>query len=279
MEAEKAIANYIHGEYTKGGPDITDSIQRDKLCNITVLDKHIGADEFDKCIWFHHYERASDKKTILENAGKQAYALTKGQCSPALITKLGDTSGKDDMEKLQNVCELLLLISGICCQFNVNIQGVHVMAQAKRCVHVCMQQEMKNAEYLKEFQGRVKPVETNWGPLQGRAGTTELELAGAVDPDNPTADERKIAIKRVSEKIQAILFINGVDSKQYAKLKNGLKEEYAKGHDNYPTMLPQALNLLNIHESTLPRSYGTPGKEDRLLFMQAEGSKPRKCFI
>lgn len=131
VESEETLANHIQRKYTKGGPDIAESIRNGKLLDVVLPPKPVDADEFDKRIWFHKYERASNKKNMLEQTGKRAYALIKGQCSPALITKLEGTPGYENAEKNQNVCDLLELIQGICCQFDVNTQGTHALAQAK----------------------------------------------------------------------------------------------------------------------------------------------------
>lgn len=85
------------------------------------------------------------------------------------------------------------------------------------------------------------------------------------------------------QKRSKLYFSSAAPSKRYSKLKNTLKEDYGKGHDNYPTTLPQALNLLNIHESTLPRQYGRADKQDKgLAFLQTgskeETKKTGKCF-
>ncbi len=186
VETEKAIANYVQKEYIKGGPDIADAIRSGKLPTITIPDKPIAGDEFDKRMWFHSYERAIDKRTILEAAGKRAYALVKGQCSPALVTKLEGTPGYEDAETVQDVCKLFALIRGICCQFDVNTQGTHSLAQEKRRVYVCIQKDMSNAGYLKEFQGRVKTVETYGGSFGKEPGLLKKALEAATDPDNPT---------------------------------------------------------------------------------------------
>lgn len=47
--------------------------------------------------------------------------------------------------------------------------------------------------------------------------------------------------------------------------------------------MSQALNLLNIHKSTLPRQYGGANRQDKgLAFIEAdrrgEAEKPGKCF-
>ncbi len=141
---------------------------------------------------------------------------------------------------------------------------------------------MDNASHLKEFQGRVKTVETYGGTFGQEPRLIKKQLSTAADPNNPTEQEQALAIKKVSNAIQAVLFISGSDSKRYSKLKNTLKEDYAKGHNNYPTTLPQALNLLNIHESTLPRSYGKPKQEEGVAFVQtskeSDKDKTGKCY-
>ncbi len=119
--------------------------------------------------WFHEYEQSSNERNILEQTGKRAYTLVKGQCSPVLMTKLEGTSGYNSTESDQDVCKLLKLIRGISCQFNINTQGTHALTQAKWNVYVFLQKDMTNNPYLKsskEGSRRWRPMEAllakNW---------------------------------------------------------------------------------------------------------------------
>lgn len=65
VDMEKAIANYMQKEYTKGGPDIAEAIRTGKLPMVIIPTKPIGGDENGKQMWFHSYKRSTDKKIIL----------------------------------------------------------------------------------------------------------------------------------------------------------------------------------------------------------------------
>ncbi len=110
VESEEMLTNYIQREFAKEGLDIAESIRNGKLLDIFLPPKPINADKFDKYIRFHNHEWVSNKKNILKPTGKRAYTLIKGQCSPALITKLEGTPGYENAEKNQNVCDLFHLI-------------------------------------------------------------------------------------------------------------------------------------------------------------------------
>ncbi len=127
-------------------------------------------------------------------------------------------------------------------------------------------------------------MKTYGGSFGGEQGLLKKELETAIDQNNPTNQEHSTAVKTVSEAIQAVFFISSTDSKQFSKLKNTLKEGYGKGRDYYPTTLSQALNLLNIHKSTLPRHYNNKIRQDeRIAFIPTnipdKEKKPRKYFI
>ncbi len=55
---------------------------------------------------------------------------------------------------------------------------------------------MDNALYLKEFQGRVKTMETYGRTFGQEPGLLKKELSTAADPDNPTKQEQAIAKNR-----------------------------------------------------------------------------------
>lgn len=181
VKTEKA--NYIQKEYTKGGPDIAHAIRTVKLPTKTIPEKPTGNNKFDMRMWFHSYESASDKQTILEAAKTRAFALAKGHCSPALVTKLEGTPGYKDAELTQDICKILALICGVCYQFDMNTQGTHALSQVKCRVYVCLQKDMSNTTYLKEFQGHVISIKTCGDSFDKEPGLLKKALEGALDPD------------------------------------------------------------------------------------------------
>ncbi len=91
--------------------------------------------------------------------------------------------------------------------------------------------------YFYIFQRRVKTIKTYGGTFGEEPGLLKVELKNATNPDNLTDQEVNDAVKRESDAVQAILFISRANQKQYAKLRNALKGEYARGYDNYPKNL------------------------------------------
>ncbi len=107
---------------------------------------------------------------------------------------------------------------------------------------------------------------SNWLPIQTK----------------PPTKCKQLPLKKTPNTIQAVLSIKGTDSKHYSKLKNMLKQDYAKGNDSYSLRIPLALNLLNINKSTLLRSYRKAHQEQVVAIVQSgieeDRNKLGKCF-
>ena len=67
------------------------------------------------------------------------------------------------------------------------------------------------------------------------------------DPNNPTTNEWKDAEMIVKNGMLASWFLRGANSELYGDLKIELEDDYAKGLDNYPANVDEAVALLNAY--------------------------------
>ncbi len=67
----------------------------------------------------------------LEENKKRMYALVIRQCLPDLDSKLQGSTAFVQTEADQDIVQLLLVIQGYCCHFNVHQQSTYALKQAK----------------------------------------------------------------------------------------------------------------------------------------------------
>ena len=101
-----------------------------------------------------------------------------------------------------------------------------------------------------------------------------LQKKIAADPDNPTTNEWKDAKIIVKNGMLASWFLRGANNELYGDLKIELENDYAKGLDNYPASVDEAVALLNAY---LQKKYGErkphPQYDTGVAFAQKEESE------
>ena len=84
------------------------------------------------------------------------------------------------------------------------------------------------AEYYKRFTSCVDVAESQWGTLVPTAAAT-----------NETNE------KMSRDKFITCVFLAGVDTKKYGRLKTELNNAYVAGQNNYPKMVESAVTMLS----------------------------------
>jgi hypothetical protein len=87
------------------------------------------------------------------------------------------------------------------------------------------------AEYCKRFTSCVDVAESHWGTLV-------LTVAAANVRNKKTSRDKFITC----------IFLAGVDTKKYGRLKAELNNAYVTGQNNYPKMVECRDNVVTLHE-------------------------------
>jgi hypothetical protein len=80
--------------------------------------------EVDFYLWKWDHSKAQDRKDKYDKGMKSAYTFIFHQCSPTLKMELEGSDAFPSIRASQDVLELLKMIKGLCCSFNVKIQGM-----------------------------------------------------------------------------------------------------------------------------------------------------------
>ena len=164
-------------------------------------------------------------------------------CTTRLVTKLDGENGHDQVCANQDVVGMLLLIHGICCEYNIECQDTYAMMKAKTFVTLLWQpKDQSNNEYKKVFEALIDVVETYGGILDypglvlcqlvtnGVVVGADVDVLGAANTAHIETDKATI-----EEIMKAAIFLDGENEQTYKHIKDDLENDFSKGTDNYPT--------------------------------------------
>jgi hypothetical protein len=129
-----------------------------------------------------------------------------------------------------------------------------MICQTVRKVLAMRQQDNKpSAEYYKSFKSCVDVAESQWGTLVPAAAAT-----------NETDEETS------SDKFITCVFLAGVDTKKYGRLKTKLNYAYVAGQNNYPETVESAVTMLShyMNNKGVHMIEEDKGQPDQKSFMQ-----------
>jgi hypothetical protein len=124
------IANHIQKEY-KGGPEIAKAIRDLSLVTIAIPKNPRPSlttaviNPGEAFLWQQDVSEAKKRIVLLAKNKKHSYAHVLGQCSPELESKIKGADLYLQADYDQDVVQLLLIIRGYCCRFDVNQQSIY----------------------------------------------------------------------------------------------------------------------------------------------------------
>ena len=137
--------------------------------------------------------------------------------------------------------------------------------------------DCSNKKYREDFDAYVAIIESDGGTIGYKEGQIEKELrASAKDPENPTEQEIKDANLKEKNGILACMFISGTNKERFGDLKSKLLNDYAKGVDNWPTSVDEAVQLLNTYH-VKKQPWGVQMMQMEMAFAQTtNGNNPKE---
>ena len=158
------------------------------------------------------------------------------------------------------VIELLQLIRTTMYSGTATNNSTLTYIEAEVGLLTCKQtKQMSNSKYLETFRNRAEVYILFGGEPGTSISRVDSRLqVDAIDPDNPTDEERLLATAQVREEYLAVLFIKNSDASKYGKRIMDLKVRYVERNENegdpYPATLTKALEMLETWHEALKRS-------------------------
>jgi hypothetical protein len=200
-------------------------------------------------IWQQKVQAMEKRQNLLEENIKRAYALVLGQCLPKLIHKLKESNKYAMADADQDVIKLLLIIGGYCCRFDNHQQSTWAQG-AKKCMELYYQgYDTDMTDYIENFMALVGVIETYGGTYGREPGLVKAQVlkqgVATADLDTPNPDELKKAKATCQEEYLSCMILHRANQSRYAKSKDDLCNDMAKGIDNFLKTIVETTRLMN----------------------------------
>jgi hypothetical protein len=169
------------------------------------------------------------------------------QCTELLKSKLKQSGDWDQVSTVYDLLGLTRLIKSIVFKFDDQKFLPVSLHQAKQNFYIMRQGQMTNAEYLEKFNNLVDIASSYNGDILDPAVLEycRLKLHPGTVIANQNIAEMLIVRQTASDLCLATAFILQCDRRRFGKLLEELENDFTKGHNNYPSDMVKAYQLLN----------------------------------
>jgi hypothetical protein len=168
--------------------------------------------------------------------------------------KVESLQGYDSIEANDDIIKLLNGLKELTFKTHEVQYGYCTICQTVRRVLTMRQQDKEpSAEYYKRFTSCVDVAESQWGTLVPTAAATN-----------------EMNEKMSRNKFITCVFLAGVDTKKYGRLKTELNIAYVAGQNNYPKTVESAVTMLShyMHHKGVHMTDEDKGQATLTSFMQ-----------
>ena len=189
---------------------------------------------------------SQQKKDKYEDDKAKLFVVILGQCSERVKHKLKSDDEFPTMHKEYNVVKLL--------------KKLRVMIFSMGSVrHPCLSAHDALTRFLNIRQGAKESIEHYLIQFLALAEVA-LEIYGSVIPDK-LLNSNKSNKDKISEKFQAMIFLNGADQNRYGKLLDDYNNMYLTSGDKYPETVDAAVTLMSHYRDGQIKK-GPPKKDE-----------------
>jgi hypothetical protein len=218
----EAIADYVGREYSKEMRLLVKNKKGNERKEPVIPDKEEATYKTELKQYYFKKERYEEHKAKI-------FVIVKGQCTLNMKNKVESLKGYDLIEANDDVIKLLNGLKELTFKTHKVQYGYCRICQTVRRVLTMRQQDNEPlAEYYKRFTSCVDVAESHWGTL--------VPTAAATNETNEKTSRDKFII---------CVFLAGVDTKKYGRLKAELNNAYVAGQNNYPKTVESAVTMLS----------------------------------
>ena len=221
-ETTKKVGEYVGRVYSK---EMKVLIISNKETTITKPEypKGDSVTEEKKAIWGKEYDLYIKRNTKYEQDKAKAYEVVWGRCKKAMKNRIEKLGNYEAIEENNDIIELLKAIKQQVFDANEKKHPSLRMALAWKKLCGCRQCEDEDLiDYHRRFVGLIEMVELSYGDIKPK--------------DDDTLERRKFI---------SMMFMEGVDKKQYGYLLKNLETDYSLGSKEvYPEGIEDTLQVL-----------------------------------
>ena len=241
-DVKKRIGEYVGRVYGKDMKRLVVSNTEATITKPVYPSGNTATDE-SKAVWSKEYDQYMKQTNKYEEDKAKVFVIVIGRCTKAMKNRIEKLDTFEEMELKNDVIKLVAAIKQQIFDANERKYSSLRMVLAWKKLTYCRQFDNEDLiDYYKRFVGMIEMVELSFGTIK---------------PNDDDDEERT--------KFIAMMFMDGVDKKQYGSLLKDLETDHSLGKtDVYPTTLESALQVLILFsEKKLKKTAVTLVQEER----------------
>mmetsp|Transcript_48922 Transcript_48922/g.118445 ORF Transcript_48922/g.118445 Transcript_48922/m.118445 type:complete len:514 (+) Transcript_48922:2958-4499(+) len=184
-----------------------------------------------------------------------------GRCTELLQDRIKSHKSYDELTRSSDPFDLLTTIREIVHQIESNSYIPLLLDDQLAAIYRLRQGNKTVSQYHTAFKSMIAALDTQGGsfghhPATRAAAATELlaaqKISSASDLNNLSAEEKQLVSNTAREMYLAIRFMQGSDHQRFLPLLIDLKNNFAKGTNQFPQTVQKAVDLLLNWEKTHP---------------------------
>ena len=261
------------------GKDTGHVVKTGQLPDIEKPDDISDKDEESKWklrLWMNAVDRYGSRTNALTDNLSALYALIMDWVSKMIKSKVKSKKGYASAAKDNDVVWLLGILEDIMINFEEDKPKILAIDDQMERIMRLKQGDTTNDDFVKMCQKELKIYEKHggdflWGTVQKEAlvdlvdeQKEQFREENSTDMTEIEENEaRKLTKGFLKDEIIAMTVLKRADKRRYGNLQIGLKNSFLLGKNDYPTTLPNVLNLLNnyVPEWTGQPTPALPGTE------------------
>ncbi|KAI2499082.1 Reverse transcriptase (RNA-dependent DNA polymerase) [Fragilaria crotonensis] len=277
IKTTSAISTYVATNFSKYGADISIAVETLSLPIFDdPMDPPPDASETRKRMWAKEVDDYMKRIGALAENIRAMYSLVWGQCSDIMQQKIEACDGFKEMNMKRDGLKLLETIKNLSYQYQSQKYVAQSLLEAKKRFLNCSQgRTVTVKEYQTKFKNLYDVIKYTGGTMVDPA-IEKIELGNRKKED--LSEEEQITMAHnAEERMLAMAFIIGADKARFSHLMENLENDFLQGHDNFPTDLNMAYNLLSNWKQHVDVNYvKNAGANGEVSFVNADAGKKDK---
>ncbi|KAI2491042.1 Reverse transcriptase (RNA-dependent DNA polymerase) [Fragilaria crotonensis] len=277
IKTTSAISTYVATNFSKFGADISIAVETLSLPIFDdPVDPPIDASETRKRMWAKEVDDYMKRIGALAENVRAMYSLVWGQCSDIMQQKIEACDGFKEMNRKRDGLKLLETIKNLSYQYQSQKYVAQSLLEAKKRFLNCSQgRAVTVKEYQTKFKNLYDVIKYTGGTMVDPA-IEKIEL-GNRKKEDLSEEEQVTMAHNAEERMLAMAFIIGADKARFSHLMENLENDFLQGHDNFPTDLNMAYNLLSNWKQHVDVNYvKNAGAAGEVSFVNADAAKKDK---
>jgi len=256
----------------------------------SVVNKTEGDLEYlDKLMLKEQVSLQVKKETQLTGLKQTLFNFIYGRCTELLQDRIKSHKSYDALTRSSDPFDLLTTIREIVHQIESNSYVPLLLDDQLAAIYRLRQGNKTVSQYHTAFKSMIAALDTQGGsfgqhPAIRKAAAADLLAKGEISSEHYNsldADEKSLLADTAREMYLAIRFLQGSDHQRFLPLLIDLKNNFAKGTNQFPQTVQKAVDLLLNWEKTHPvRTQGNGNRQQQQqLTLESDNVASMQWFV